>query len=148
MDLGIAGKRALVLGGSKGLGRGIAEALASEGVTVALTGRDAASAAKVASDIGPSARGYALDLSKSEMLDGLLDQLEADFGAIDILVLNGGGPPPSAASTLGKNSRASATDTAGRRRLGPPVSPGGALRPERSRETPGTLVAHAIDSDQ
>ncbi len=56
MDLGIAGTRALVLGGSKGLGRGIAEALANEGVTVALTGRDAASAAKVASDIGPSAR--------------------------------------------------------------------------------------------
>ncbi|KRD73099.1 SDR family oxidoreductase [Ensifer sp. Root278] len=96
MDLGIAGKRALVLGGSKGLGRGIAEALASEGVIVALTGRDAASAAKVASDIGPSARGYALDLSKPDMLDRLLDRLEADFGAIDILVLNGGGPPASA----------------------------------------------------
>ncbi|WP_429810954.1 SDR family oxidoreductase [Ensifer sp. B1-9] len=100
MDLGIAGKRALVLGGSRGLGRGIAEALTNEGVAVALTGRDAASAAKVASDIGPSARGYALDLSKSEMLDDLLDRLEADFGAIDILVLNGGGPPPSAASTI------------------------------------------------
>ncbi|KQX54241.1 MULTISPECIES: SDR family oxidoreductase [unclassified Ensifer] len=100
MDLGIAGKRALVLGGSKGLGRGIAEALAGEGVIVALTGRDATSAAKVAGDISPSARGYALDLSKPESLDGLLDQLEADFGAIDILVLNGGGPPPSPASVI------------------------------------------------
>ncbi|WP_077962631.1 SDR family oxidoreductase [Ensifer adhaerens] len=100
MDLGIAGKRALVLGGSKGLGRGIAEALTAEGVLVALTGRDAASAAKAASDVGPSARGYALDLSKPESLDGLLDRIEADFGAIDILVLNGGGPPPSPASVI------------------------------------------------
>ena len=83
MDLGIAGTRALVLGGSKGLGRGIAEALANEGVTVALTGRDAASAAKVASDIGPSARGYALDLSKPELLDG---QVAADGVTVNLLL--------------------------------------------------------------
>ncbi|MEI2299923.1 SDR family oxidoreductase [Ensifer sp. MJa1] len=100
MDLGIAGKRALVLGGSKGLGRGIAEALASEGVLVALTGRDADLSAKAATEIAPSARGYALDLSKPESLDGFLDHLEADFGTIDILVLNGGGPPPSPASEI------------------------------------------------
>lgn len=100
MDLGITGKRALVLGGSKGLGRGIAEALAGEGAVVALTGRDAASSAKAAGEIGPSARGYALDLSKPESLDGFLDHLERDFGAIDILVLNGGGPPPSEASAI------------------------------------------------
>ncbi|HEV7305410.1 SDR family oxidoreductase [Ensifer sp.] len=100
MDLGIAGKRALVLGGSKGLGRGIAEALTAEGVAVALTGRDLNAAAKAASAIGPAARGYALDLSKPDTLDGVLDQIEADFGSIDILVLNGGGPPPSDASAI------------------------------------------------
>lgn len=100
MDLGITGKKALVLGGSKGLGRGIAEALAAEGVAVALTGRDGASAEKVAAEIGPSARGYALDLSRPESLDALLDRLDADFGAIDILVLNGGGPPPTLASEI------------------------------------------------
>lgn len=52
MDLGISGKRALVLGGSKGLGRGIAEALAAEGVAVALTGRNEETAAKAAAEIG------------------------------------------------------------------------------------------------
>nr|WP_245317811.1 SDR family NAD(P)-dependent oxidoreductase [Ensifer sp. 1H6] len=100
MDLGITGKKALVLGGSKGLGRGIAEALAAEGVAVAVTGRDATTAEKVAAELSSSARGFALDLSKPESLDALLDRLAADFGAIDILILNGGGPPPSLASTI------------------------------------------------
>ena len=62
MDLGIKGKRALVLGGSKGLGRGIAEALAAEGVVVALTGRDQATAVRSAAQIADSAMGLALDL--------------------------------------------------------------------------------------
>lgn len=100
MDLGIAERRALVLGGSKGLGRGIAEALTKEGVIVALTGRDGVSATKAASEVGPSTRGYALDLSEPDSLDGLLDHIESDFGAIDILILNGGGPPPSSAAAI------------------------------------------------
>lgn len=100
MDLGINGKRALVLGGSKGLGRGIAEALAAEGAVVALTGRDQAKAAQSAAQIGDSARGFALDLANPEAIDPFLDRLAADFGKIDILVLNGGGPPPSLAAEI------------------------------------------------
>lgn len=100
MDLGINGKRALVLGGSKGLGRGIAEALAAEGAIVALTGRDQATAAQSAAQISDSARGFALDLANPEAIDPFLDRLAADFGTIDILVLNGGGPPPSLAAEI------------------------------------------------
>jgi 3-oxoacyl-[acyl-carrier protein] reductase len=100
MDLGINGKQALVLGGSKGLGRGIAEALAAEGAIVALTGRDQAKAAQSAAQIGDSARGFALDLANPDAIDPFLDQLAADFGKIDILVLNGGGPPPSLAAEI------------------------------------------------
>ena len=100
MDLGINGKRALVLGGSKGLGRGIAEALAAEGAIVALTGRDQAKAAQSAAQIGDSARGFALDLANPDAIDPFLDRLAADFGKIDILVLNGGGPPPSLAAEI------------------------------------------------
>lgn len=100
MDLGINGKRALVLGGSKGLGRGIAEALAAEGAIVALTGRDQAKAAQSAAQIGDSARGFALDLANPEAIDPFLDRLAADFGKIDVLVLNGGGPPPSLAAEI------------------------------------------------
>ncbi|WP_426239382.1 SDR family oxidoreductase [Pararhizobium sp. DWP1-1-3] len=100
MDLGINGKRALVLGGSKGLGRGIAEALAAEGAIVALTGRDQAKSALSAAEIGDSVRGFALDLEDPDAIDPFLDRLAADFGDIDILVLNGGGPPPSLASEI------------------------------------------------
>jgi 3-oxoacyl-[acyl-carrier protein] reductase len=100
MDLGIKDKRALVLGGSKGLGRGIAEALAAEGVVVALTGRDQATAVRSAAEIADSAMGLALDLGKPETIDPFLDRLAADFGDIDILVLNGGGPPPSLAADI------------------------------------------------
>jgi len=100
MDLGINGKRALVLGGSKGLGRGIAEALAAEGVVVALTGRDQERSEESAEEIGHSACGLALDLSNPDSIDPFLDRLRADFGNIDILVLNGGGPPPSLAAQI------------------------------------------------
>lgn len=100
MDLGIKGKRALVLGGSKGLGRGIAEALAAEGAIVALTGRDQAKAQQSAAQIGDSVRGLALDLANPDAIDPFLDRLVADFGKIDILVLNGGGPPPSLAAEI------------------------------------------------
>lgn len=100
MDLGIDGKRALVLGGSKGLGHGIAEALAAEGAVVALTGRDQQTAAQTAAQIGDSARGLALDLANPDAIDPFLNRLAADFGQIDILVLNGGGPPPSLAAEI------------------------------------------------
>ncbi|WP_026613498.1 SDR family oxidoreductase [Ensifer aridi] len=99
MDLGIGGRRALVLGGSKGLGRGIAEALAAEGVAVALTGRNEEAAMKVASEIGPAAAGFSLDLANPEAIDPFLNRL-ATFGTIDILVLNGGGPPPTLAADV------------------------------------------------
>ena len=100
MDLGISGKKALVLGGSKGLGRGIAEALAGEGVAVALTGRNGETAAKAAAEIGPNAAGFSLDLAMPEIVDPFLDRLAATFGQIDILVLNGGGPPPTNAADI------------------------------------------------
>jgi 3-oxoacyl-[acyl-carrier protein] reductase len=100
MDLGIAGRKALVLGATKGLGRGIAQALAAEGVHVAITGRDTRGVEQAAAEIAPTARGFALDLSDAEAIDPFLDRLHKEFGAIDILVLNGGGPPPSSATDI------------------------------------------------
>ena len=61
MDFGIAGKRALVTGSSKGLGRAVAAALAAEGVKVAIASRNADSVAKTAADL--KVEGFSADLS-------------------------------------------------------------------------------------
>ena len=93
MDLGLKDKRALVMGSTRGMGKGIAERLAQEGATVAVCGRNLADAEIVAVDIA-GARAYSLDLSDAGSVDALIQNLEADFGGLDIVVCNGGGPPP------------------------------------------------------
>ena len=71
MDLGLQGKVALVTGGSKGIGRGIAEGLVAEGARVALTSRSGERAEAVAAEIG--ARGYAFDSDDLDAIAALLD---------------------------------------------------------------------------
>ncbi|WP_431284687.1 SDR family oxidoreductase [Humitalea sp. 24SJ18S-53] len=101
MDLGLKGKRALVMGASKGLGRSIADALAADGVAVAVSGREQASLDKVAAALiaagAPKAVGITADVSKVEDMDRLADAAIAALGGVDILVLNHGGPPPCTA---------------------------------------------------
>ena len=89
MDLGIAGRRALVCGASKGLGRGCAEALAREGVAVTIVARTEAEIAKTAREIGAAAY-VACDITTA---DGRAAALAACPDP-DILVTNAGGPPP------------------------------------------------------
>jgi 3-oxoacyl-[acyl-carrier protein] reductase len=97
MDLGIAGKRALVMGASRGLGRGIAEALAAEGVRVILCSRDGGKCAEVAREITEKcdveAHGIACDLADPAAIDGAANFAQETFGGVDILVNNTGGPP-------------------------------------------------------
>lgn len=94
MNLGLQGKKALVLGASRGIGRGIAAGLAAEGVAVALASRTAESAGKAAAEIGHGARGYACDTGDLAAVDALHAAAVKDLGgSIDILILNSGGPP-------------------------------------------------------
>lgn len=101
MDLGLAGKRALVMGASKGLGRSIADALAADGVAIAVSGRDQTSLDAVASSLmaagAPKAVGIMADVSRTADMDHLADAAMAALGGVDILVLNHGGPPPCTA---------------------------------------------------
>ena len=91
MDLGLAGKRALITGSTLGIGRAIAEALASEGATVIVNGRDAGRVEAAVRDI--SARGvvtgYAADLSTAAGAKRLIEFV-LQGGALDILVNNAG----------------------------------------------------------
>jgi 3-oxoacyl-[acyl-carrier protein] reductase len=91
MDLGLQGKVALVTGGSKGIGRGIAEALVAEGAQVALTSRSGERAQEVAAEVG--ARGYAFDSSDLDAIGPLIETVVADLGPLDVYIANTGGPP-------------------------------------------------------
>ncbi|HXJ67460.1 MAG TPA: SDR family oxidoreductase [Verrucomicrobiae bacterium] len=84
------GKVAVVTGGNRGIGRGIAEALAKEGLVVALTARDGAAAREAATEIGHGARGYALDVRRQAQVAALFAAIEKDLGGVDVLVNNAG----------------------------------------------------------
>jgi 3-oxoacyl-[acyl-carrier protein] reductase len=97
VDLGIAGRVALVMGASKGLGRAIAETLAREGARVALVSRDRQrieeAAAAFSEETGGEARGFAADTDDLDRLPGLVAEVARELGPVEILVTNTGGPP-------------------------------------------------------
>jgi 3-oxoacyl-[acyl-carrier protein] reductase len=94
MDLGIAGKVALVTGASKGLGLGIAAELAAEGAQVAISSRSRERIDVAAAGIG--ARAFEHDAGDVGGSGDLVRQVEGQLGPVDILVTNSGGPPPGA----------------------------------------------------
>jgi 3-oxoacyl-[acyl-carrier protein] reductase len=92
MDLGIAGRVALVGGSTRGIGRAIAQELVAEGARVALTARNAERTAQVAAEIGAAA-GFGWDATDLDAAPGLIERVTAQLGPIEILVTNTGGPP-------------------------------------------------------
>lgn len=97
MDLGIDGRVALVMGASKGIGRGIAGALAAEGAGVAIVSRDRERIEATAAELEGDVTGFVADAGDLERLAALPGEIEEALGPIDILVANTGGPPPGRA---------------------------------------------------
>lgn len=128
MDLGIAGKTALVAASTGGLGLAVARALAAEGVRVAIVGRRRDRAKEIVAELqaaygtgngsnppdsntaGFDAIAIEADLTTQEGIESAAEQAVADLGPIDILVLNGPGPRPGAAATLTAEDMAAAFD--------------------------------------
>jgi NAD(P)-dependent dehydrogenase (short-subunit alcohol dehydrogenase family) len=84
------GKVAVVTGGNRGIGRGIVEALAGEGATVALTARESAAAVAAAHEVGGPTLGFACDVRAQVAVERLFREVDKAAGGVDILVNNAG----------------------------------------------------------
>lgn len=104
MDLGITGKRALVLASSRGLGKGIAVALAREGAHVLLCGRSAETLKANCAAINAEGPGRAdwvrADLADDTVVETLAAAASEKLGGVDILVNNSGGPTPGSSEDM------------------------------------------------
>ncbi len=98
MDMGLKGKVAVVLRASKGLGKASALGLAAEGANHVICARGEETLRQAADEIagatGVNVVPVALDVSKAEDCQRLIEAAQREFGGLDILVNNAGGPPP------------------------------------------------------
>jgi 3-oxoacyl-[acyl-carrier protein] reductase len=106
MDLGLRGRRALITGGSRGIGFAVAEALAAEGAAVGLVARDAAGLAAAAERLksqGSTVVTAAADVTDTSQLKQAVADIATALGGLDRLVANAGG-------TVGRGNLTSAGD--------------------------------------
>ncbi|KIC66642.1 SDR family oxidoreductase [Pseudarthrobacter phenanthrenivorans] len=119
MDLDISGRTALVAASTGGLGLAVARALAAEGAKVAIVGRRRDRAQEIVAELeaaygglpGFGATAVEADLTAPGGVEEAVAKTESGLGPIDILVLNGPGPKPGAAATLGSGDISAAFDT-------------------------------------
>lgn len=94
MQIDLKGKRALVTGGSRGVGAATARMLARAGASVGITyltrGEDAASVVGELRDIGVAAWSHSVDLADPDAVEALYDRVDDELGGLDILVANAG----------------------------------------------------------
>jgi 3-oxoacyl-[acyl-carrier protein] reductase len=94
MDFELKGKRALVTGGSQGIGKGIAAALAAEGASVAICARDLPRATLAAKEIAGASKGevhaFQCDVTDKGAIETMFDSIRKLWGGVDILVNNAG----------------------------------------------------------
>jgi 3-oxoacyl-[acyl-carrier protein] reductase len=112
MDLGMQGKKALVTGGSEGIGKAVTRAFAREGVDVAICARRKepleAAAAELAKETGRKIIPISADLTKAADAERFVKQAHAALGRIDILVNNAGSAPGGVIEHLSEEEWASA----------------------------------------
>lgn len=90
----LAGKTALVTGGNSGIGLATARLFVNEGARVAISGRDAASLDRAATELGPDTMALQSDASRVTEIEQLMRQVGERFGKLDVLVLNAAAGQP------------------------------------------------------
>ncbi len=104
MDLGLKGKRALVLASSRGLGYASALCLAREGVDLVMCSRSQeqieAAAAKIRAETGVGVHAMTVDVSNEESIQNVVSACVAQYGGLEIVVHNAGGPPSGGFSAV------------------------------------------------
>ncbi|HVT78798.1 MAG TPA: SDR family NAD(P)-dependent oxidoreductase [Acidimicrobiales bacterium] len=90
MDLGLTGRAAIVTGASRGIGRGVAEALVREGAQVLLCGRDTAALEAVVKEIGHDAEPMTVDILEPTAAELVVAECQRRFGRVDVLINNAG----------------------------------------------------------
>ena len=115
MDLGLTGKRALVLASSTGLGYATARQLALEGAHTVFSSRSLERAQQAAAQVAAEAasatvHALAVDVANAESLAAAVNEAATLLGGLDILVVNAGGPPPGDFQTLSEEQWATAHD--------------------------------------
>ena len=101
MDLGLKGKVAMVAGASRGLGYAVARGLAAEGARVSISSRSGdaidAAATRIAAETGSQALATPLDVKSGDGIKIWYDRTAKEFGGVDLLFVNAGGPPAGSA---------------------------------------------------
>jgi 3-oxoacyl-[acyl-carrier protein] reductase len=104
VDLGLQDKVAVVLAASSGLGKAAAAALLEEGARVAICARDEKKLGQAHTELGRSrperVSSEALDVTDADQLRSFLQRVHKDWGKVDILVTNAGGPPTGTATSV------------------------------------------------
>ena len=88
------GKIALVTGASRGIGRAIAETLVARGAKVIGTATSESGAQAISDYLGANGKGLMLNVTDPASIESVLENVRAEFGEVDILVNNSGGPKP------------------------------------------------------
>ncbi|MCV7424495.1 SDR family oxidoreductase [Mycobacterium yunnanensis] len=109
MDLELRGRAAIVCGSSSGIGLAIARRLTAEGADVIMTARRRDVLQQRASELGAVA--HVADLTDADAVDGVVHTAVAEFGRLDVVVWNTGGPAPEAAKDISEGSVLAGVDS-------------------------------------
>jgi len=114
MDFGIKDKVALVTAASRGLGKAVALQLSREGAKVAICSRNETNLLRTREEIvrltGGPVLAFPADVTKNNHVEKLIERVVAEFGSVDVLVANAGGPPAGLAADFGPDDYRAAVE--------------------------------------